>query len=89
MSNELPLQECMVDRVARAINSTAYATHEESWAKDKWPIFQPTARRAIAAALTLNDAEIDRITDLLMNHGCGDSDQCEKTARAIVEALKP
>jgi hypothetical protein len=31
---------------------------------------------------------IDRITDLLMNHGCGDSDQCEKTARAIVGAMR-
>jgi hypothetical protein len=31
---------------------------------------------------------IDRITDLLMAHGCGDSGQCEKTARAVVEAMR-
>jgi hypothetical protein len=38
-----------VEVVARAINSTAFAEHEESWAVHEWPKFAEAARRAIAA----------------------------------------
>lgn len=31
---------------------------------------------------------VDGIADILMSHGCGDSDQCEKTARAILEYIR-
>lgn len=30
---------------------------------------------------------IDRITDILMSDGCGDSDQCEATARRVLAAM--
>jgi hypothetical protein len=41
----------LVEKVARAINSTAYAEHEESWAKDRWPDFLDAARIVAAAFL--------------------------------------
>lgn len=41
----------LVERVARAINSTAYAEHEEPWAKDRWPDFLDAARIVTAAVL--------------------------------------
>ena len=31
---------------------------------------------------------VDRICDLLMEHGCGNSEQCEKTARAAITAMR-
>jgi hypothetical protein len=31
---------------------------------------------------------VDRICDLLMEHGCGNSEQCEKTARATIAAMR-
>ena len=31
---------------------------------------------------------VDRICDLLMEHGCGNSQQCEKTARAAIAAIR-
>jgi len=31
---------------------------------------------------------VDRICDLLMEHGCGNSEQCEKTARAAIAAMR-
>lgn len=31
---------------------------------------------------------IDRITDVLMSDGCGDSIQCEKTARRVIAAMR-
>lgn len=37
--------------LARGMNEEAYAPHEESWAKDKWPVFLPHARAAIRALI--------------------------------------
>ena len=31
---------------------------------------------------------VDRICDLLMEHGCGNSQQCEKTARAAIAGMR-
>ena len=31
---------------------------------------------------------VDRICDLLMAHGCGDSEQCERIARAVITAMR-
>lgn len=40
-------------RLAKGMNERAYAPHEESWAKDKWPVFLPHARAAIEALIDM------------------------------------
>lgn len=40
-------------RLAEGMNKEAYAPHEESWAKDKWPVFLPHARAAIRALIDM------------------------------------
>jgi hypothetical protein len=40
-------------RLARGMNERAYAEHEASWAKDKWPVFLPHARTAIEALVEM------------------------------------
>lgn len=39
----------ITERIAKAINESAYAPHEESWAKDRWRDFLPAAKRVLIA----------------------------------------
>ena len=41
MSDDISRTTRIRERMAKALNSLAYAPHEESWAKDKWPVFLP------------------------------------------------
>jgi hypothetical protein len=49
----------MRERIARAMNSTAHAPHEKSWAEDEWPQFLPAADAVLAELRTPTSAMME------------------------------
>lgn len=74
----------MRERMARALNSLAYAPHEESWAKDKWPVFLPHVDAVLAAMHEPTEAMVEAyVSDA---HGKTIGDVATAGWRAMVAA---
>jgi hypothetical protein len=75
----------MVERVARALNDLAYSRQEASWSQDRWLLFVPHARAAIAAMRDPTPEMIQAALDAAVDADCQHDPTPDLYWRAMID----